>query len=115
MQQLHAPAAKWFYLIGGFAIQNIMAERVEEYVEEDEEVVVEEEYDAISMPSREATPLPPPAPPAASELQLPEAPPVCTIHSTYAYITVSRERSAEPEGGEKGGQEGQAMPAVANM
>ena len=85
-----------------------------EYVNEEE--VVEEQYNddddnIISMESREATPPLPPAPPAASnrrELQQPEAPPVhvCTIHSTYAYITFSRERSLEQrvEGG--GGQEG---------
>ena len=47
----------------------------------------------ISMSSQGATP-PPPAPPAAGELQ-PEAPPICTIHSTYAYITFSRQEEEE--------------------
>ena len=65
-----------------------MAGHEEEYVNEEEEVRIEEQYDEdddILMESQEATP-PPPALPVASnrwhELQQPEAPPVCTIHST---------------------------------
>ena len=73
-----------------------MAEESEvEYVNEEEVV---DDDDIISMESREVTPPPPPAPPATSdqhELWQPEAPPVCTIRSTYAYITFSREESLE--------------------
>ena len=53
MQQLHVPAAKWFYLIGSFAIQTTMMaeESMVEYVNEE---VVEEQYvynDIISLES----------------------------------------------------------------